>query len=602
MACTSYRVEEWEPEHLVVRLRLAPGYAPDEVFLLLVQGTLEGLPDVLGHPPRVVPAPDASGLCYHVHLARPPRSGSGRRALSWLFAARHAAASLERAYDELGQSASRYWSIFNATSDGMVIGDLDGTILEANPAACRIFGYSAEEFVALDLQRLVPFEARGPYRRYLEGIGAGRSVEVEQGALHRDGSVLRIELHGSPIEYEGRRCALSVVRDVSERARAEAERLALEEQLRQAQKMEAIGRVAGGLAHDFNNLLTVITGYTELLSEGRAKGDEAAEAVEQIRMASDRGAGLTRQLLAFSRGGGAGTEAGAVEPNAIISRTRKMLARLIGEDIELVTELDPDAGWVEVDGAQLEQALVNLALNARDAMPRGGRLTLATRTRKGDDGGPSWLSIRVADTGRGMTPEVRARVFEPFFTTKEMGRGTGLGLATVFGFARQSGGRIRVESEPDRGSRFELLLPRREQAGDAGAEEEAAGEPGARPGETVLLVEDERMLRDLVRAALATAGYEVLDASDGEAALTLLRTRREPVSLVLADVVMPRMSGVELAIWLRREAPDTGVLLMSGYADEPRVGPLPPDAHFLAKPFRRDGLLRAVRRVLDDAC
>jgi len=607
LAAIAYTLEELGPDHLEVRVHVAPGYPVPRGFLLGAQGTLAAIPTILGYEPaRIEMKPAPGGARYEIRLPpRRPALGWLRKVLGWPFAVRRAAVFLEEAYESLNQSSRQYAAIFNATSDAIVINDLEGAPLDANPAAWRLFGYGREEFLAVDPMQLVDLGSREAYRRYLEAVREGRQVQFEQTATRKDGSRVDLEIRGAPIEFRGRPAALGVIRDVTDRKRSEAERIRLEEQLLQAQKMEAVGQLAGGIAHDFNNLLSVITGYAGLLLESADGDGGVLEAAGQIRLAADRGAALTRQLLAFSRG--AVVEPEALRPNALILELKKMLERLIGDDVELVLDLDEGVGWIRADASQIEQAIVNLVVNARDAMPGGGRLAIATRSvllgtdfEAGSDFAPGpYACIRVADTGHGMGPEVQARIFEPFFTTKERGRGSGLGLSTVFGIVRQSGGYVRVESAPGAGARFDLYLPLVEAPGEPARPLLAAAELVARPGETVLLVEDEPMLRQLTRASLESRGFTVLAAARGAEALALAEGHGGRLDLVVADVVMPEMSGVELAERVRARLPQVRILLVSGHSEVVAAGRLPPGVHFLAKPFRQDELVREIRRVLD---
>ncbi len=389
---------------------------------------------------------------------------------------------------------------------------------------------------------------------------------------------------------------------VVERRRSEEARHLLEEQLLHAQKMEAVGRLAGGVAHDFNNLLTVILGYGGALGAKVAHDPEAARDLEQMLLAGERAVTLTRQLLAFSRR--EVLQPRLLDVNAVVRDIEGMLRRLIGEDVELATALAVDAGTVSADPGQIEQVLFNLAINARDAMPDGGRLTIETAAVE-LDAGPDvkpggYVKIAVTDTGLGIEPAILRHIFEPFFTTKELSKGTGLGLATCYGIVRQSGGHISVSSHPGQGAVFEILLPRIEAPAPAAAAAAAAGAPLPRGSETVLLVEDEEMLRQLARAILEGQGYTVLDAPSGAAALEVAGTAGT-IDLLLTDVVMPGMSGPDLARKVRALRPEIHVLLMSGYADDAvvRHGVVEPGTNFLQKPFTAVNLTRRVREVLD---
>jgi len=385
----------------------------------------------------------------------------------------------------------------------------------------------------------------------------------------------------------------------------EAEELA--RQLRHAQKMEAIGRLAGGIAHDFNNLLTVIGGYASLLLETQPARELASELAGEIKLASDKAAELTRQLLAFSRR--QMLQLQVVDLNALVSGLERMLRRLIGEDISLVTHLAPGLGRVKADPGQLDQVIINLVVNSRDAMPDGGRLTLETGevvldeslARALPDIAPgTYVVLTVSDTGSGMSEEVKQRVFEPFFTTKEVGKGTGLGLATVYGIIKQTGGHIGFQSELGRGCDFTVYLPRVE--ADDVREPRGLAEVRAVSGdEVVLLVEDDAMVRVFTRKALERLGYEVIEASDGNEALEALQRRQRPVDVVVTDIVMPLMGGRELAQRVLERWPGTPLLFVSGYSDDAilRRGVLDQGAHFLQKPFTAAALARALRRALD---
>ena len=380
-----------------------------------------------------------------------------------------------------------------------------------------------------------------------------------------------------------------------------------QEQLLQSQKLEAVGQLAGGIAHDFNNLLTVITGYSEMLVNKTAADDPHLSKLEEIRKAASRAASLTRQLLAFSRK--QVLQPKILELNAIVAEMEKMLARVIGENIELRTALQTDLGNVEADPGQVEQVIMNLAVNARDAMPAGGKLTIETsnayldetytRHHVGSIPGP-YVMLAVSDTGVGMDEETQSHIFEPFFTTKALHKGTGLGLSTVYGIVKQSGGNIWVYSEVDRGTTFKVYLPRT----DKGADEYKHTDLEAnllRGNETVLLVEDAEMLRQLAREVLETNGYKVLEATSGREALRLCGQNDFPIHLLLTDVVMPEMSGRELANQLAPLHPQMRVLYMSGYTDDTIVhhGVLEEGINFMQKPFTPDQLVTRVREVLN---
>jgi signal transduction histidine kinase len=395
-------------------------------------------------------------------------------------------------------------------------------------------------------------------------------------------------------------------RAASDLRHAATQQSLLERQLIESQKMEGIGRLAGGVAHDFNNLLTAILGYTDLLES--QLGDENLKSdLREIRLAGERAAALTGQLLAFSRR--QILQPRTLDLNSVVSNIEKMLLRLIGEDITMVTHLEPALGSVKADPGQLEQVIMNLAVNARDAMPEGGTLTLETANAAL---GPDFVAIHpgalagahavltVADTGVGMSDEVRSHAFEPFFTTKERGKGTGLGLATAYGIVKQSGGYITVESEPGRGTSFRIYLP---VVADTAAPSRLGEHPTLPPrgSETVLLVEDESGVRRLARKILEARGYTILEAASGDEALEIARSHTGLIHLVATDVIMPGMSGRVLWDRLRVLSPDSRVLFMSGYTDDAiaRHGVLEPGIAFLQKPFTPRGLAEKVRDVLD---
>ncbi len=459
--------------------------------------------------------------------------------------------------------------------------------------AARIFGLApAARTVTYEdyVERLHP-DDRARVERQLWDLIEGRSAEqeFEHRIVRRDGSVRVVQSIMEPQrDASGRTTRLiGSMQDITERR-------FLEERLREAQKLEAIGRLAGGVAHDFNNLLTVILGYGETLLGGLPADDPRRAGAEQIRQAALRAAALTQQLLAFGRR--QVLEPRVLDLNAVILEMREILQRLMGEKIEVRVSPGAANGLVEADRGQVEQAILNLALNARDAMPDGGRLSLATgdgEARPAEPGGqrPGWLTLTVGDTGRGMSAEVQAHVFEPFFTTKDVGEGAGLGLATVYGIVTQSGGSIEVASAPGQGTTFRILLPTAGGAPAGEPELPAPDEPGG--DETILVVEDESAVRSLMGELLRHRGYRVLEAVGGEEALRLSREQEGPLHLLIADVVMPEMDGPDLAKLLSRDRPDLRVLFISGYSEHATAG------CFLAKPFTSEALIRTVRQALD---
>ncbi|MBI5396394.1 MAG: PAS domain S-box protein [Verrucomicrobia bacterium] len=488
-------------------------------------------------------------------------------------------------------------------AEAILITDAAGSILYVNPAFEKITGYNRQEALGQNPRLLKSGKHDNAfYRQMWAALLRG---EVWQGRVtnrRKDGAFYEEEATISPIRDAAGRIVnyVGVKRDVTREA-------ALEIQFRQSQKMEAVGRLAGGIAHDFNNILTAILGYCEL-TRGQIPGDHPARShVTAVQESAQRAASLTSQLLAFSR-----KQVLLPQPldlNAVVNHLKEMLRRLISENIKIVTQLDPAAGGIKADVSQIEQVIMNLAVNAGDAMPRGGTLTIATANAELDEAyarnhvevkpGP-YVRLSVSDTGVGMTAEVRAHLFEPFFTTKQVGKGTGLGLATVYGIIMQSGGHVTVTSEPGRGSTFDIYLP---QIQDATASDRPArtGSVAPRGVETVLLVEDEPRVREMVREILAAAGFTVLEASDGADALWLAKRQTQPIHLLLTDVVMPGLGGLELSRRLSAERPQMRVLFMSGYVASDVVPDqfLKPGAGFLQKPFLPDVLVQRVRELLD---
>ena len=482
----------------------------------------------------------------------------------------------------------------------------DGKFLAVNTALVHLLGYgSAEDVLHLNLSRDVYADPAERQRLLDRDTYTDREYdEVEATWKRKDGRLLTVQLSVRAVRNGARQVEYyeTFVRDITEQRRLQA-------QLVQSQKMEAVGRLAGGIAHDFNNLLTVITTSCELLLEDLAPADPKREDVEQVRKAADGAAALTRQLLAFSRQQVLTPQ--IVDLGDVVAGVEKMLRRVIGEDVDLVTVLGPDAGAVKADVGQLEQVLMNLAVNARDAMPTGGKLTIETANVEHDPDYAreqeaaavrGFVMLAVSDTGTGMDEATKARIFEPFFTTKELGKGTGLGLATVYGIVRQSGGFIWVYSEPGMGTTFKIYLPQVDAVAEAGAATAAPG-TSRRGSETVLLVEDAAAVRAVTHQALARQGYTVLDAPNGAEALRIAASHPGPIHLLLTDVVMPGLSGRQLSDQLALLRPDTKVLYTSGYTDDAvvRHGVLESGIAYLQKPFTVDSLARKVREVLGPA-
>lgn len=418
-----------------------------------------------------------------------------------------------------------------------------------------------------------------------------------------------LELRAIPRFDRDRRVVgvIHVVRDITDRKRHDEDLRKSSDMLRQSQKMEAIGRLAGGVAHDFNNLLTVIGGYSDLLAQRLPPDSPYREGVEQIRKAATRASSLTRQLLAFSRKQVIAPS--VADLNEVVAGIETMLRRLIGEDIDLVTVLRPDLWNVRIDTGQIEQVLLNLAVNARDAMPGVGKLLVETENKRIDEGmitrpgfGPpgEYVILSVRDTGSGMDEETLSHIFEPFFTTKEKGRGTGLGLSTVYGIVKQSDGYIAVESRPGEGSTFRIYLPRCDERSDSDLVATSPSDVGG-GRETVLLVEDDEMVRDYMRTTLSSGGYTLLEAANGEEAILLLLRRDRPIDLMITDVIMPKMGGKELNDWLATNRPKVKVLFVSGYVDNEllRGQRFEQGEAYLQKPFTPEALLRTVRKMFD---
>jgi len=503
----------------------------------------------------------------------------------------------------LRESEERYRTLVEGVRDIIFALSPEGTIASLNPAFETITGWRREQWVGQPFEGLVHPEDLPLALELLGRVVRGELRPASQFRVRTAKGDFRVgEFSATPQLREGRLVGiLGIGRDVTERVQ-------LEQQLRQAQKMEAVGRLAGGIAHDFNNILTAITGYADLLLEDLGATDPRRQDADEIHKAADRAAGLTRQLLAFSRQ--QVLQPTVLEVNTLVGDLEKMLRRLLGEDVALSTRLAPTTGRVKADPGQLEQVIMNLAVNARDAMPNGGKLTLETANVDLDDAyaadhyparaGP-FVMLAVSDTGTGMSEETQAHMFEPFFTTKEKGKGTGLGLATVYGIIKQSGGFIWVYSEVGHGTTFKLYLPRVEELAERASEPAQLPARPARGTETVLVVEDEAPVRSVARQVLERHGYTVLEAPSAEAALDLAARYSGAIHLLLTDVVMPGLNGRELASRLADLRPDARVIFMSGYTDEAvtRHGVLEPGSAYVQKPFTPDAIVRRVREVLD---
>jgi PAS domain S-box-containing protein len=531
-----------------------------------------------------------------------------------------------------GPADAAFRGLLDAAPDAMVCVDGRGRIALVNALAESLLGYGPAELIGQRVELLVPEQARGvhPFHRdaYLEDprprpMGAG----IQLAARRRDGTEFPADISLSAFETADGTLVLAAIRDMTERIeaqaerenlRAQAERERYERQLNQSQRLESLGQLAGGVAHDFNNLLGAIVNYAALAE--RELADAAAEAgddrwhrvrrdLDQIQLAAERGSRLTHQLLSFARREIARPQ--VVSLNDTVREVERLLQRTLGEHIELDTCLAEDLRPTLVDPGHLEQVLVNLAVNARDAMPDGGTLRITTDNIElaepvdpGQRGSPvgRCVRLRVSDTGAGMTPEVAGRVFEPFFTTKPKGDGWGLGLATAHGLLTQAGGTIRVRSAPERGSTFDIFLPATdEEPAAAPAHPTEPAESHAGRGETVLVVEDEDDLREVITRLLTLGGYRVITATDGDAALSVARSAETPIDLVLTDVVMPGRQGKEVAEEVLALRPGTPVVFMSGYARPVLGWRLEEGVALIEKPFSGPKLLAAARAAIDGA-
>ena len=490
-----------------------------------------------------------------------------------------------------------------SSANAVAITDRPGNIIWVNPAFTVMTGYSAEEVIGKSFHVLNSgTQPKSFYEQLWQTILGGNIWHGEIVNRRKDGSLYTEDQTITPVRNQRGETShfVATMQDISEKK-------ALAQQLNQAQKMESVGRLAGGVAHDFNNLLSVIIGYSDVLLDRPGLDPAMHKQAEEIRKAGKRAASLTRQLLAFSRQ--QVLEPKVLNLNAIVTDIEKMLRRLIGEDVELQSKLDPALGSVKADPGQIEQIIVNLAVNARDAMPQGGKLFIETCTEELDEEYARrhppctpgrYVLLSVTDTGIGMDPETQAHIFEPFFTTKELGKGTGLGLSTVYGIVKQSGGYIWVYSEPGHGAMFKIYLP---QVGEP-AQAIHPSEPASAQllgSETILVVEDEESLRTLTHTLLEHRGYTVLDAKEGTHAFQVAQQHSGPIHLLLTDVVMPGMDGPKVAAQITQLHPETKVLYMSGYTGFSATGSglLEVGMHLLQKPFTRDALLRKVREVLE---
>ncbi|MBM4279106.1 MAG: PAS domain S-box protein [Deltaproteobacteria bacterium] len=514
------------------------------------------------------------------------------------------------AEEALRASEEKYRTLIESSIDAILMLDTERRIISCNQGFCNLFGYSRNEVEGRSARLL--YASDESYRSFGEMVYPIVREEGffrgEREFVRKDGSKIPVETITSAIKSPDGKITgyVNISRDITERKKAEKEMASLQEQLRQSQKMEAIGQLAGGVAHDFNNLLTVIKGTCQLSLLDLHENDPIYESLKEIERSAERAAGLTRQLLAFSRK--QILEVQVLDLNQVIQRLDKMLHRIIGEDIGLVTFFAEELGRVKADPGQMEQVIINLSVNARDAMPKGGKLTIETANVELDEAYAKrhiavkpgfYVMLSISDTGVGMPPEVKERLFEPFFTTKEMGKGTGLGLSTVYGIVKQSGGNIWVYSEPGQGTTFKIYLPRVDEPLEERKEEVI--QEVTKGDETILVVEDEETVRKLAVRLLKKQGYQVLEAPDGGQAFILCEKYEGSIHLILSDVVMPGMSGRELVERLQKIHPEAKILYMSGYTDNviAHHGILEKGIEFISKPFTLESLARKVREVLD---
>jgi PAS domain S-box-containing protein len=516
----------------------------------------------------------------------------------------------KQAEEVLRKSEQRFKELYNNAPVGYFEYDAQGRITSINRTELEMLGYAFEEMIGQPVWKFIVEEEIARQQILAKLAGTMPSVRgLERTYRRKDGTTFPAIVEDRLIlDSEGKIKGIrATIQDITERKKAEQEMVVLQEQLRQSQKMEAIGRLAGGIAHDFNNLLTIIKGYTQLSLLEMREGDPLRANLEEVKNATDRAADLIRQILAFSRR--QVLDMMILDLNMVMGDLDKMLRRVIGEDIELVTQLAEDLGRVKTDPGQIQQVIMNLAVNARDAMPNGGKLTIETANVELDEAYARahvavkpgrYVMLSVSDTGVGMSAEVRDQVFEPFFTTKEKGKGTGLGLSTVYGIVKQSGGNIWVYSEPGKGTTFKIYLPRVDEPPEEFKEKVEVKEI-PRGSETILLVEDEKEVLKLASRILKEQGYRILEAATGEEALKICKENKGPFHLLLTDVVMPQMSGRQLKERLGQVGQGFKVLYMSGYTDNAIVhhGVLEKGMNFIQKPFTLEGLARKVREVLD---
>jgi len=517
--------------------------------------------------------------------------------------------------EKLRESESKFRAAFEGSHDALTLTTRDGRFVDCNRRALELFGLESKKGFTEKRPAAFspPFQPDGRasseaaqelIRKVFEG---GRIVQTEWIHQRKSGGSFPAEIIFAPLRIGNEEVLQATIRDIKERKRADEEKAVFQDQLRQSQKMEAIGQLAGGIAHDFNNLLTVVIGNAEMALMDLGRDHRLYTVIEEVKKAGQRASNLTRQLLAFSRKQILQPE--ILSLNEVVLGMKKMLQRVLRENIELETRLIPDLGLAEADRGQMEQIIVNLAVNARDAMPSGGTLTIETANVDLDEEYArahlevtpgSYVMLAVSDSGIGMTKDVQERLFEPFFTTKGRDKGTGLGLATVYGIVKQSKGSIWVYSEPGRGAAFKIYLPRVKKAGP-GRKQRESDTKIPRGSETVIVVEDDETVRKTVLMFLKKYGYTVLSAATGKEGLAIFRAHKDPIHLLLTDMVMPGLSGKDLATQAKRLRPDLKVLYMSGYTDQgiANNGIIEKGIHFIQKPFTHQELATKVREVIE---
>lgn len=510
----------------------------------------------------------------------------------------------KKAQETIRLQGNQYAALISTTSDGYWYFDGEGKLLDVNDTYCQMSGYSRDELLHMRIDELEGGESHERLLAHIQAIVTKGFDRFETQHRKKNGELFDVEISATSLQATGQ--FLSFARDITWRNRAEEARTRLESQLLQAQKMEAVGRLAGGVSHDFNNIMSIVIGYSDLIAETLSPSDLNLGRIMKIKDAGRRASALISQLLAFSR-----LQVFAptlMDLNASITHLAEMLPRLLGEDIQIILPLDQNLWTVQADPSQIDQVLLNLAVNARDAMPQGGKLVIETHNVELDESCStmhpdvppgSFAMICVSDTGTGISSEAMPHIFDPFFTTKEMGKGTGLGLSTVYGIVRQSGGFISVDTKVPGGTTFKIYLPRQGGLPTVAAPKRENARPKTVAAKRILLAEDDAALRELVSIQLEGLGYTVLAASNGGEALRMAEKQEEPIDLLLTDMVMPGMSGRQLADRLKQKIPALKVLFVSGYSGDviSREGSLEPGTYFVHKPFTETALDEKLRSI-----